>query len=257
VNNDKTDALELCTRLDRYVAGNKRALATVRVPTPEQEQRRIHSRQREQLKREVKRIASQGRSLMLTQDFREKGKWWRDLRWSKLSERLPAWLIERLEVFRRLLEALEKEEAGLRVQIEQAAPKDIPKGMGAFTLEAIEREVGHWDRFENRRQVGSYTGLCGGVSSSGQSTRLLSITKHGNQRLRTLLVELAWRMWRWQPQCHAVRGWADQLQQGGVGKASARKKAIVAVARQLAIDIWRWRTGRATAQQLGWTVTAD
>lgn len=256
VNNDKTDAMELCTRLDRYVAGNKRALALVRVPTPQEEQKRIHSRQREQLKREIKRVASQGRSVMLTQGLREKGHWWRATRWPKLSPRLPAWLVQRLETFRRVLDVLEKEEALLRDQIEGAAPKDLPKGMGAFTLEAIQREVGNFDRFENRRQVGSYAGLCGGVSSSGQSTRLLSITKHGNQRLRTLLVELAWRMWQWQPQCHAVRGWRDQLSQGGSGKASARKKAIVAVARQLIIDIWRWRTGRATAEQLGWVAAA-
>ena len=254
VNNDQTDALELCQRLDRYVAGNQRALATVRVPTPEEEQRRIHSRQREQLKREVKRMAAQGRSLLLSQGFREKGRWWHGPRWAKLSQTLPAWLVQRLEIFVRLLEAIEEQEIRLRAQIAAAAPKGVPKGMGAFTLQAVEREVGNWDRFKNRRQVGSYTGLCGGVSSSGQSTRLLSITKHGNQRLRTLLVELAWRMKIWQPQCHAVRGWLDQLNQSGSGKASARKKAIVAVARQLAVDLWRWRTGRATAQQLGWIV---
>jgi len=254
VNNDKTDAHELCQRLDRYVAGNKRALAIVRVPTPEEEQARIHSRQREQLKREIKRIAAQGRSLLLSQGFRQKGKWWKQTRWPNLSQTLPAWLVERLQTFVRLLEAFEEEEIVLRAQIAAAAPQDVPKGMGAFTLQAAEREVGDWNRFKNRRQVGSYTGLCGGVSSSGQSTRLLSITKHGNQRLRTLLVELAWRMKIWQPQCHAVQGWLEILQQTGSAKASARKKAIVAVARQLAIDIWRWRTGRATAQELGWIV---
>ena len=254
VNNDKTDALELCQRLDRRVSGNQRALAVVRVPSPEEEQRRIHSRQREQLKREIKRLAAQGRSLLLSQGFREKGKWWRELRWQKLSQTLPAWLAERLQTFIRLLAALEEEETLLRAQIEAAAPKGLPKGMGAFTLQAVEREVGNWDRFQNRRQVGSYTGLCGGVSSSGQSARLLSITKHGNQRLRTLLVELAWRMVLWQPQCHAVQGWQEQFKQKGSGQASARKKAIVAVARQLAIDLWRWRTGQTTAEKLGWTV---
>ena len=254
VNNDKTDALELCQRLDRYVAGNQRALAIVRVPTPEEEQKRIHSRQREQLKREVKRIASQGRSLLLSQGFRQKGKWWSRARWPKLSQTLPAWLVERLEIYRGLLEGIEEKEIILRAQIAAAAPKGLPKGMGAFTLQAAEREVGDWNRFENRGQVGSYTGLCGGVSSSGQSARQLSITKHGNQRLRTILVELAWRMVIWQPQCHAVQGWLKELKAGGASKASARKKAIVAVARQLAIDLWRWRTQRATAQQLGWQI---
>jgi hypothetical protein len=53
VNHDKSDAKQLALRLDRYVAGNTHALATVRVPTPEEKQKRIESRQREQLKREV------------------------------------------------------------------------------------------------------------------------------------------------------------------------------------------------------------
>ncbi len=72
VNHDKSDAKQLALRLDRYVAGNAHALATVRVPTPAEEQKRIESRQREQLKREVTRVAAQGRSLLLTQGQREK-----------------------------------------------------------------------------------------------------------------------------------------------------------------------------------------
>ncbi|MFO1458485.1 MAG: hypothetical protein U1G08_03685 [Verrucomicrobiota bacterium] len=41
VNHDKSDALALAQRLDRYVAGNTRALALVRVPSPEEEQRSV------------------------------------------------------------------------------------------------------------------------------------------------------------------------------------------------------------------------
>src|SRR5436305_438557 len=71
VNHDKSDAKELALRLDRYVAGNTHAVATVRVPTPEEEQKRIQSRQREQLRREVQRLAAQGRGLLLTPGYRE------------------------------------------------------------------------------------------------------------------------------------------------------------------------------------------
>jgi len=56
VNTDKTDAAELVSRLDRYLAGNHKAFAVVRVPTPEEEQRRCVSRQREQLRRERQRL---------------------------------------------------------------------------------------------------------------------------------------------------------------------------------------------------------
>jgi transposase len=251
VNHDKSDARELALRLDRYVAGNTRALATVRVPTTQEEPKRIQSRQREQFKREVKRVAAQGRSLLLTQGFREKGDWWKPARWGVLQARLPGWLVELLEAFRRVIEVLSRElEQATRV-LEQSAPALRPKGLGALSYAVVEREVGDWNRFTNRRQVGSYTGLCGGVSASGKTTHLLSITKHGNVRLRTALVELAWRLVIWQRDCVLVKKWWPLLGNPRASKA-ARKKAIVAIARQLAVDLWRWRTGRVKPEQLGW-----
>jgi transposase len=251
VNHDKSDAKELAQRLDRYVAGNPHALATVRVPTPVEEQRRIQSRQREQLKREVQRLAAQGRSLLLTQGRREKKGWWEGRRWEALHVQLPVWLVERLEVFRRLLAVFTAELDAATTALEAAAPAVRPKGLGGLTYEVVEREVGDWNRFANRRQVGSYTGLCGGVSASGQSTYLLPITKHGNVRLRTALVELAWRLVLWQPDCRLVQKWRPVVANPKATRA-ARKKAVVAIARQMAVDLWRWRTGRVQPADLGW-----
>jgi transposase len=122
-----------------------------------------------------------------------------------------------------------------------------------LTYEVVEREVADWNRFQNRRQVGSYTGLCGGVSASGKTTRLLPITKHGNVRLRTALIELAWRLVIWQRDCKLVRKWWPVLSQLKATKG-ARKKAIVAIARQMAVDLWRWRTGRMKPEDFGWTM---
>ena len=251
VNHDKSDARELAQRLDRVVAGNPHALATVHVPTPEQEQRRAASRQREQLKREVQRIAAQGRGLLLTQGFREKGGWWTEKRWQGLSVTLPAWLRDQLEVFRRVIHSLKTELDAATGALEKAAPALRPKGLGGLTCEVVEREVGSWERFQNRRQVGSYTGLCGGLSASGQTQQLLSITKHGNTRLRTALIVLAWRLVVWQPSSKLVQKWRLVLGNPRTSKA-ARKKAIVAIARQMAVDLWRWRTGRAKPEELGW-----
>lgn len=253
VNNDKTDARELALRLDRYVAGNAHAMAVVRVPTPEEEQKRAQSRQREQIKREVQRIAAQGRGLLLAHGEREKKGWWAGRRWAGLRARLPEWLAERLEVFRRVLAVLESELDGLSGQLEKASPAARPKGVGALTLTVVEREVGDWERFRNRRQVGSYTGLCGGVSASGNSARQLSVTKHGNVRLRTALVELAWRLVIWQRESRLVKKWWPVLGQAKAGKG-ARKKAVVAIARQMAVDLWRWRTGRVKPEDLGWSM---
>ncbi len=253
VNHDKSDARELALRLDRYVAGNTRALATVRVPTPAQEQRRIESRQREQLKREVQRVAAQGRSLLLTQGQREQKGWWEARRWAGLKRQLPVWLVERLECFRRVLALLTVELDAATSALAAAAPALRPKGLGGLSYEVVEREIGDWHRFANRRQVGSYTGLCGGVSASGKSTHLLPITKHGNVRLRTALVELAWRLVVWQRDCALVKKWWPVLGNPRATKA-AKKKAIVAVARQMAVDLWRWRTGRVPAQTFGWVM---
>lgn len=254
VNHDKSDAKQLALRLDRYVAGNAHALATVRVPTPTEEQKRIESRQREQLKREVLRVAAQGRSLLLTQGWREKKGWWEEgRRWTKLKLQLPDWLVERLECFRRVLTTLTTELEAATTALEAVAPARRPKGLGGLTYEVVEREIGDWQRFTNRRQVGSYTGLCGGVSASGKSTHLLPITKHGNVRLRTALVELAWRLVVWQRDSALVKKWGHVFGNPKATKA-AKKKAIVAVARQMAVDLWRWRTGRVAPEAFGWTM---
>ena len=253
VNHDKSDAKQLALRLDRYVAGNPHALATVRVPTPAEEQQRIESRQREQLKREVKRVAAQGRSLLLTQGQREKKGWWAERRWARLKLKLPVWLVTRLECFRRVLTTLTAELDLATTALEAAAPAVRPKGLGGLSYEVVEREIGDWKRFTNRRAVGSYTGLCGGVSASGKSTHLLPITKHGNVRLRTALVELAWRMVIWQRDCALVKKWGHVFGNPKATKA-AKKKAIVAMARQMAVDLWRWRTGRVPAETFGWTM---
>ena len=197
-------------------------------------------------------MAAQGRGLLLTQGWREKRGWWEGRRWEQLRVKVPGWLLERLEVFRRVLATLTTELNAATAALEAVAPAGRPKGLGGLTYEVLEREVGDWHRFNNRRQVGSYTGLCGGVSASGNSQRLLSITKHGNVRLRTALVEMAWRLVLWQPECKLVKKWAPVM--GNPKNRAARKKAIVAIARQLAVDVWRWRTGRTQPANLGWTM---
>lgn len=65
-----------------------------------------------------------------------------------------------------------------------------------------------------------------------------------------MLVEMVWRMMRWQPDYHALKKWAHILYDASQS-AAARKKAVVAVARQLAVDLWRLFTGQTTAENLG------
>ena len=63
----------------------------------------------------------------------------------------------------------------------------------------LEREIRDWNHFKNRRQVGSYSGLSGGVSGSGEQSVDLSITKAGNRRLSACLIECSWRLVASQP----------------------------------------------------------
>jgi transposase len=254
VNDDRHDARALGLKLSRYVAGEKEALALVLVPSLEAEQRRALTRQRAQFGKTVRSLASMGRSICLLHGHRLRGPWWRKHGWALCQEELPAWLVEHLERFRPTMAEAEKQIVSLTKAIRAAAPQELPVGLGSLTYEQIEREVLDWTRFKNRKQPGSYAGLCGGVSSSGEQHADLPITKHGNGRLRAILIELAWRLVIYQPNCRAVRRWQAVLLNSRA-HTRRRKQAIVAVARQLMVDLWRWRTGQATPQQLGWTMT--
>src|SRR5438093_12083610 len=189
IKTDSLDARALCLKLDRFLQGNRHALALVRVPSEEEERSRAIHRQREQLV------------------------------------------------------------GALQLQ-STAAPKQ-PRGLGLMTSVIVDREIGDWRRFSNRRQIASYTGLCPGEYSSGNSRLQSCVTKHGNPRLRAALVELSWRLVRFQPNYKPVVKWRAILAKGALATGAARKKAIVAVARQLAVDLWRVRTGRCKPQALG------
>ena len=247
VKTDKTDALALVQRLDRYVQGNKKELAVISVPTPEQELARNQSRQREQLLAHRIRLEAQGRSLLLFNGLRFAG-WWRDAAWKRITEQVPTQLVELLQVLRELLLAVQEQLDLATARLEQSA-KTQPRGVGALTSQVLEREILDWDRFNNRRQVASLTGMCPRVWSTGNYRLSGSISKHGNRRLRTALVELAWRCVRFQPDYPPVKRWWPLLA-GLRSSSAAKKKAIVAIGRHLAIDLWRLNTGRTTPEKL-------
>lgn len=248
VKTDKTDALALVQRLDRYVQGNRTALAVVCVPTVEQELARSQSRQRAQLMEHRLRLEAQGRSLLLFNGVRLRGRWWQACLWAKCQSQLSAPLLELLGVLRNLVLAVEKQLETATERREKSAPLQ-PRGVGLLTSQVLEREILDWHRFKNRRQVASLTGMCPGVRASGNYRRSGSITKHGNRRLRTALIELAWRILRYQPDYRPVQKWKPLLASPKT-TAAAKKKAIVAIGRHLAIDLWRLNTGRTTAQSL-------
>jgi len=249
VKTDGLDAKALCLKLDRFVQGNRDAMALVRVPTQQEEQQRAIHRQREQLVKVRKQLEAQGRSLLVNHGLEPVQNWWKPRSFAALPA--PQWMKELLLNSQPILLALQQKIAALTIQLQSAAGPEQPRGLGAMTSVIIDREIGDWKRFNNRRQIASYTGLCPGEYSSG-NTRLQScVTKHGNPRLRAALVELAWRLVRFQPKYKPVVKWRQILAKGALATGAARKKAIVAVARQLAVDLWRVRTGRCKPEVFG------
>jgi transposase len=248
VKTDGRDAAALCSCLDRYLAGNRGALAVVRVPSEAEEAARAIGRQRQSLARERVRLILQGKSAALLRGLRLPKDWWEPKVLPTLS--VPEELRAQLVIWQRVLVCIEAELQALTLRLQQAAPAGLPLGLGAMTWELITREVGDWHRFRNRRQVASYTGLCPTEHSSGQTRLQGSISRHGNPRLRHLLIEAAWRLFQFQPDYHALVKWHDALTALRLSTAR-KKKIVVAIARQLAVDLWRIGTGRTTAAALG------
>jgi transposase len=252
--NDKFDARVMCRRLNDYLCGERHALSLVCIPSPEEEARRAKARQREQLRGELRRIQAMGRSLLLAREMPVIGRWWAGRKWAQIQQQMPAWVLDQLMGWKEILGLIERKAEAIEAELEAAAPQQLLFGEGKLSHELFSREMIAPRRFKNPRQVGNYFGLCPSESSSGESRRLGSITKHGNPRLRRLLVEMAWRMVRYQPQYRAVKKWGALIR-CKANSGGARKKAIVALARRLAVDLWRIATGRITAQELGFTMT--
>jgi len=256
VKTDKRDAQQLALHLDRYVGGNRDAFCVVRVPSPEQEQERSISRQRESFQKERLRLAAQGRSHALYYGEHLQGEWWREKAWKALAAQLPPIVVNLLEPLRRLIAVMEVELKTRTQEVEAAAPEQLPVGLGKLTAEILEREITDWNRFKNRRQVASYTGLCPREDSSSDRRFQGAINKHGNRRLRPVLVECLWRLSVFQPEYQVVKKWRPELLNPKTSRPR-RKKIIVAMARAFCVDWWRVRTGRCKAEDLGLRVQAQ
>ena len=246
VKTDARDARELCDRLDRYERGNTQAFSVVKVPTPEQEQRRAVGRQRSRLVKERQRCVVRGHGLMLGQGIHASPGWWQPKEWADFQAQLPEWLRQQVQTWQSQAVSLDEQAGQWTRQVEaQAAGQIVPKGVGELTAAVLAGEVLEWRRFDNRRQVASYTGLCPSEQSSGLRRRQGGVSKHGNPRVRHALVEACWRLLQWQP------GYPPLKKLRAATGQRARKRAVVAAARRLAIDLWRLNTGQCTAEKLG------
>jgi transposase len=224
----------MCRRLSDYLDGHRHALTVVRIPTREEEERRTVGRQRGQVRGVQRQLQAMGRSLLLRHEFAICGRWWRGGSWQRIQAELPAHVVAQLQHYVTVLEACETEALALEEELTVQTPvAELFHGEGELTHELLQRELADPSRFANPRQVGNYFGLCPSESTSAEDRRLGSITKHGNPRLRCLLVELAWRVVFYQPAYRGLQKWAPVFALPKQSHAARKKKAIVALARQL------------------------
>ena len=252
--NNKIDARSLTSKLFNYLNGDQNALQLARVPTEAQEQLRMASRQHDQLVEERKRLGAQGNAMLLSQGFGSWSNWWRPKTWAVLSSKLPPWLLEKLEVWVAVLKVLDEKIAQAKAAFARSCKGPRPKGVGAVSQMQLQSEVLDWSLYTNRRKIACLAGMVPSEWSTGDKEWRGSITKVGVPALRRIIVEMVWRIIFFQPQYKPVQKWLEVLR----GPNPARKKkAVIAIGRQLIVDLWRLQTGRVTAQELNLIMVTD
>lgn len=108
--------------------------------------------------------------------------------------------------------------------------------VGETTATVLVAEVYH-RTFETRRHVASFVGLAPSPYKSGEVDRDRGINKAGTKLARQTLVELAWFWLRYQPKSKLALWWHERFSDKGM---RGRKVGIVALARKLAIALWRF-----------------
>src|SRR6201987_320904 len=245
--NNAIDTRTLTSNLFNFLNGNERALQLVRVPTEEQEQARLQSRQHDQLVEERKRLGAKGNALLLSQGFGSWENWWRPKAYSRLSQLVPGRLLELLETWVDLLRKLDEKIGRAKAALAKRCCGPRPQGAGAPSLVQLQSEVLDWGLYNNRRKIGCLAGMVPSEWSTGDSQWRGSITKVGVPAIRRIITEMVWRMILFQPHYPPVLKWQEVLR--GTNK-TLKKRAVVAIGRQLIVDLWRLQTGRSSAQEL-------
>ena len=248
---DGIDADKLVELMQRKAGGERRALRIVRVPEVEAEDQRQLPRERESLLKDKQRVLNQIGSQLFTQGYREVPETCRALKaWLEQPREIGPQLRERLqrdlERLALLETQLQKIEKAMVDQLQQKQTRQIAGvakalmqlcGIGLIGAWVLASEIFGWRSFRNRREVGSVLGLTPTPYSSGNDQREQGISKAGNRRARSMLVELSWLWLRYQPES-ALSQWFKSRFSGG-GKR-LRRIGIVALSRRLAVALWHY-----------------
>jgi transposase len=254
---DRIDLEQLMRTLLAYLRGEPRVCSVVHVPTVEDEDRKRSNRERDYLVDERTAHTNRIKGLLHAQGIRDvmplKPNFIASLDSMRTGDGrpLPPRLKEELVreharlclVHKQVRELEAKSKAELRALVPGSAEAKIMqlinlRGIGPIGGQGLVHEV-FYRSFDNRRQVGSYFGLCGTPYNSGSSERDQGITKSGNPRARELAIELAWLWVRHQPGSQLARWFRQRV---GDLKGRPRRIAVVALARKLMVALWRYLT---------------
>jgi len=254
---DRIDGEQLLRTLMAYCRGEPRVVRIVRVPSPDQEDARRDSRERQRLIQEQTAHSNRIKALLRLWGMAVGNPRRRD--WLSWLAAQRDW--QGQAVPPRAMAELEREHRRLMLVREQLAALDEPpvraqptaaaaqmaerrerllrlKGPGPVFAATLTNEVLYKD-FRNRREVAGYCGLAPSPWRSGRIDREQGISKAGNRRARHAAVELAWLWLRHQPDS-ALTQWFRQRTAGAGGRI--KRIAIVALARKLIVALWRYLT---------------
>jgi transposase len=253
---DKIDGEALLRALMAYKRGEPRVCAMVKAPTPHEEDRRRLGRERKTLTAERVEHVNRIKGLLFAQGICIYDPMLRNRR-QRLGELktgdgrpLPEHLkkqisreLDRLELLLLQIKDVEAERDTLLAARDDNAPapasmlmslKGIgPEFAGILWLEGLFRS------FDNRRQVAAYAGLAPTPWRSGSVDREQGVSKAGNPRLRTTMIQVAWLWLQHQPQS-ALSVWFRQRVK--LNGTRVRKTTIVALARKLLVALWKYVT---------------
>jgi transposase len=255
---DKIDGEALVRTLLAYKRGEARVCAMVTVPSPEDEDRRRICRERKVLVAERVEHGNRIKGLLFAQGIADYEPLRRDRR-ERLEELrtgdgrpLPPLLkaqigreLDRLDLLSGQIKAVEEVRDALVATDKETQSRPTPaamlldiRGIGP-EFAAILWSEGLFRHFDNRRQVAAYAGLAPSPWQSGSVNREQGVSKAGNPRLRTTLVQLSWLWLRHQPKSALALWFEERVKRTG---GRFRKSAIVALARKLLVALWKYVT---------------
>jgi transposase len=253
---DRIDGEALVRALLAYKRGEPRVCAMVKAPTPQEEDRRRVCRERKVLIVERVQHVNRVKGLLFCQgitgyeplhrDRRERLEELRTGDSRSLPDHLKAQLrreLDRIELLIEQIKAVEAERDALLARDHAVTPApaamlvDI-KGIGPEFAVILWAE-GLFRHFDNRRQVAAYAGLAPTPWQSGSIDREQGVSKAGNPRLRTTLIQLAWLWLRHQPHSALTLWFEERVKRNG---GRLKKTTIVALARKLLVALWKYVT---------------